>query len=45
MMTRFINVEEFEQTVARHLTGIVRTDAYRKTDTMDRPFLLLDVFA
>lgn len=38
-------LEGFEQTVARHLTGIVRTDAYRKTDTVNRTGLLLDVFA
>lgn len=38
-------LEEFERTVVRHLAGVVRTDAYRKTDAAERPSLGLDVFA
>lgn len=38
-------LEEFERTVAVYLTGVVRTEAYRKTDAAERPSLGLDVFA
>ena len=37
-------LEEFEQTVTKYLTGMVRTDAYRKTDQAINPRPKLDIF-
>lgn len=38
-------LEHFEQTVSRHLTGMVRAEEYRKTDPKNKQNLGLDVFA
>ena len=38
-------LEHFEQTISKYLTGMVRTEAYRKTDPKSDQNLGLDVFA